>query len=68
MFEYLRANWKTTSWALVLPMLYAGKHYGVVPDSVDLPPLSSTWPFILAIFGVGVAAKDMNVTGGNKEQ
>lgn len=68
MLSYIKANWKTTSWALILPMLYAGKHYGIVPESVDLPPLATTWPFILAIFGIGITAKDLDVTGGDKEQ
>jgi len=68
MLNYLKTNWRTTAWALILPLLYAGKHYGLVPTDLDLPPLSTTWPFVLAIFGIGISSKDYNVTGGDKQQ
>jgi hypothetical protein len=33
---------------------------------MPLPPLDEVWPFLLGLIGVGVAAKDNNVTNASK--
>ena len=65
MFKNLTANWKTTVAALIPLAAYALKYAGVWPESMPLPPLDEVWPFILALLGVGVAAKDNNVTNAS---
>jgi hypothetical protein len=61
----LKANWKTTVAALIPLVAYGLKYAGVWPESMPLPPLDEVWPFILGLIGVGVAAKDGNVTNAS---
>jgi hypothetical protein len=51
-------DWKTTVLALIPLLAYGLKLAGVWPDSIPLPPLDQIWPALLAVVGVGVAAKD----------
>ena len=60
------ANWRTTLMALIPLIAYGLKFAGVWPESMPLPPLDEVWPFALALLGVGVAAKDNNVTNASK--
>jgi hypothetical protein len=60
------ANWKTTVAGLIPVLAYGLKYAGVWPESMPLPPLDQVWPFLLAIVGVGAAAKDGNVTNASK--
>ena len=60
------ANWRTTLMALIPLVAYGLKYAGVWPESMPLPPMDQVWPFVLAILGVGVAAKDNNVTNASK--
>lgn len=60
------ANWRTTLMALIPLIAYGLKFAGVWPESMPLPPLDEVWPFILAILGIGVSAKDNNVTNASK--
>lgn len=62
MLKNVTANWKTTVAALIPVVAYGLKYAGVWPESMPLPPLDEVWPFVLALLGVGVAAKDNNVT------
>ncbi len=62
----LKANWKTTVAALIPLVAYGLKYAGVWPESMPLPPLDEVWPFILGLVGVGVAAKDGNVTNASQ--
>jgi len=62
----LTANWKTTVMALIPLAAYGLKFAGVWPESMPLPPLDEVWPFLLGLIGVGVAAKDNNVTNASK--
>ena len=62
----LLVNWKTTVAALIPLAAYGLKYAGVWPESMPLPPLDEVWPFVLALLGVGVAAKDNNVTNASK--
>lgn len=62
----LTANWRTTAMALIPLVAYALKYAGVWPESMPLPPLDEVWPFLLSIVGIGVAAKDNNVTNASK--
>jgi hypothetical protein len=61
----LTANWKTTVMALIPLLAYGLKFAGVWPESMPLPPLDEVWPFLLGLVGVGVAAKDNNVTNAS---
>ena len=56
------ANWRTTLMALIPLIAYGLKYAGVWPESMPLPPMDQVWPFLLAILGIGVTAKDNNVT------
>jgi hypothetical protein len=58
----LTANWRTTAMALIPLLAYGLKFAGVWPESMPLPPLDEVWPFLISIVGIGVAAKDNNVT------
>jgi hypothetical protein len=58
----LTANWRTTAMALIPLVAYGLKFAGVWPESMPLPPLDEVWPFLISIVGIGVAAKDNNVT------
>ena len=60
------ANWRTTAMALIPLVAYALKYAGVWPESMPLPPMDEVWPFLLAILGIGVTAKDNNVTNASK--
>ncbi len=60
------ANWRTTLMALIPLVAYALKYAGVWPESMPLPPMDEVWPFLLAILGIGVTAKDNNVTNASK--
>lgn len=60
------ANWRTTAMALIPLVAYALKYAGVWPESMPLPPMDEVWPFLLAILGIGVSAKDNNVTNASK--
>lgn len=62
----LLVNWKTTVAALIPLAAYGLKYAGVWPESMPLPPIDEVWPFVLALLGVGVAAKDNNVTNASK--
>ena len=62
----LTANWRTTVISLIPLVAYALKYAGVWPESMPLPPLDQVWPFLLSIVGIGVAAKDSNVTNASK--
>ena len=62
----LTANWRTTVLGLIPLVAYALKYAGVWPESMPLPPLDTVWPFLLSIVGIGVAAKDNNVTNASK--
>jgi len=59
------ANWRTTAMALIPLVAYALKYAGVWPESMPLPPMDEVWPFLLAILGIGAAAKDNNVTNAS---
>ena len=60
------ANWKTTVMALIPLVAYALKYAGVWPESMPLPPFDEVWVFLASIVGIGVAAKDSNVTNASK--
>ena len=60
------ANWRTTLMALIPLIAYGLKYAGVWPESMPLPPMDQVWPFLLAILGIGVSAKDNNVTNASK--
>lgn len=60
------ANWRTTLMALIPLIAYALKYAGVWPESMPLPPMDQVWPFLLAILGIGVTAKDNNVTNASR--
>ena len=62
----LTANWRTTVIGLIPVVAYGLKYAGVWPESMPLPPLDTVWPFLLSIVGIGVAAKDNNVTNASK--
>lgn len=62
MFKNFSANWKTTVMGLIPLVAYGLKYFGVWPESMPLPPLDEVWPFLLALVGMGAAAKDGNVT------
>jgi hypothetical protein len=61
-------NWHTTLSGLIPVIAYALHYAGLWPASIPLPPFDQVWPFVLASFGIGVSAKDSNVTGGTKQQ
>ncbi len=61
----LKTNWKTTVAALIPLVAYGLKYAGVWPESMPLPPFDEVWPFVLGLIGVGVAAKDNNVTNAS---
>ena len=65
-FSALTANWRTTLVGLIPLIAYGLKYAGVWPESMPLPPLDEVWPFILSIVGLGVTAKDQNVTNASK--
>lgn len=65
MFKNVTANWKTTVAALIPLVAYGLKYAGVWPESMPLPPLDEVWPFLLSILGIGIAAKDNNVTNAS---
>jgi hypothetical protein len=58
----LTANWRTTAMALIPLVAYGLKYAGVWPESMPLPPMDEVWPFLLSIVGIGITAKDNNVT------
>ena len=60
------ANWRTTAMALIPLVAYGLKYAGVWPESMPLPPMDEVWPFLLAILGIGVTAKDNNVTNASR--
>jgi hypothetical protein len=64
----LLVNWKTTVSGLIPLVAYALNYAGVWPSVIPLPPFDQVWPFVVAIVGIGGAAKDSNVTGGNTQQ
>lgn len=66
MMKNLTANWKTTVAALIPLVAYGLKYVGVWPESMPLPPFDQVWPFVLGLIGVGVAAKDNNVTNSSQ--
>ena len=51
-------DWKTTVLALIPLAAYGLKLAGFWPESIPLPALDQIWPALLAVVGVGVAAKD----------
>lgn len=61
-------NWKTTVSGLIPLVAYGLNYFGVWPSAIPLPPFEQVWPFILSIVGIGAAAKDNNVTGGDVHQ
>lgn len=64
----LLTNWKTTISGLIPLVAYALSYFGLWPSVIPLPPFDQVWPFVLAIVGIGGAAKDSNVTGGTIQQ
>ena len=60
------ANWRTTLMALIPLIAYGLKYANVWPESMPLPPMDQVWPFLLAILGIGVTAKDNNVTNASR--
>jgi len=52
--------------ALIPLIAYALKYAGVWPESMPLPPLDEVWPFLLSIVGIGMSAKDNNVTNASR--
>lgn len=64
----LLVNWKTTVSGLIPLVAYALSYAGLWPSVIPLPPFDQVWPFVLAIVGIGGAAKDSNVTGGTVQQ
>ena len=62
----LTANWRTTVIGLIPLVAYGLKYAGVWPESMPLPPLDTVWPFLLSIVGIGITAKDNNVTNASK--
>ena len=66
MLKNLTVNWKTTVMGLIPLVAYGLKYAGVWPESMPLPPMDEVWPFLLAIVGIGAAAKDNNVTNASK--
>lgn len=64
----LLTNWKTTVSGLIPLVAYALNYFGLWPSVIPLPPFDQVWPFVLAIVGIGGAAKDSNVTGGTIHQ
>jgi hypothetical protein len=61
-------NWKTTVAGIIPLVAYLLSYVGLWPSIIPLPPIDQVWPFVLAIFGIGAAAKDSNVTGGTVQQ
>ena len=61
-------NWKTTVSGLIPLAAYALNYFGLWPSVIPLPPFDQVWPFVLSIVGIGAAAKDHNVTGGDVQQ
>lgn len=68
MFSNLTISWKTSVSAAIPLVAYGLQYAGLWPSAIPLPPFEQVWPFILSILGVGVNAKDGNVTGGTKVQ
>lgn len=66
MLKNFSANWKTTVMGLIPLVAYGLKYAGVWPESMPLPPMDEVWPFLLALVGLGAAAKDGNVTNASK--
>ena len=66
MLKNLTVNWKTTVMGLIPLVAYGLKYAGVWPESMPLPPMDEVWPFLLSIVGIGIAAKDNNVTNASK--
>jgi len=64
----LLVNWKTTISGLIPLVAYGLNYAGLWPSVIPLPPFDQVWPFVVAIVGIGGAAKDSNVTGGNIQQ
>ena len=62
----LTANWRTTVIGLIPVVAYGLKYAGVWPESMPLPPMDQVWPFLLSIVGIGITAKDNNVTNASK--
>jgi len=60
------SNWRTTLMALIPLIAYGLKYAGVWPESMPLPPFDEVWPFVLSIVGIGVSAKDNNVTNASR--
>lgn len=65
---YFLNSYRTTIMGLLPLIGYALKYAGFWPDTMPLPPIEQVWPFVLALFGLGLSAKDSNITGGNIEQ
>ena len=66
--DKLFTNWNTTVSGLIPLAAYGLNYAGVWPSIIPLPPIDQVWPFVLAILGIGAAAKDSNVTGGSVQQ
>ena len=60
------SNWRTTLMALIPLIAYGLKYAGVWPESMPLPPFDEVWPFVLSIVGIGMSAKDNNVTNASR--
>lgn len=61
-------NWKTTVTAFSPLLPYALRAAGVWPDWAPLPSLDQVWPALIGLVGVGLVAKDHDVTGGKREE
>ena len=66
--DKLFTNWKTTVSGLIPLAAYGLNYAGIWPSIIPLPPMDQVWPFVMAILGIGFAAKDSNVTGGSVQQ
>ena len=64
----MMSNWKTTLWGLSPLVPYLLNYFHLWPEAIPLPPFDQVWPAIAAAIGIGAAAKDHDVTGGNRNQ
>lgn len=56
-------NWRTTLMGFIPAVPYLLQWFGFWPSVIPLPPFEQVWPTIAGVLGVGVIAKDSNVTG-----
>lgn len=61
-------NYKTTLMGLSPLVPYALQYFGFWPAAIPLPAFETIWPGVMAALGLGVMAKDSDVTGGDRPQ